>query len=161
MIVQLKILIMKKYFLFAVGALFIGTSLHAQLPADLKTATQDVTSMAGPGKLLTQFTDAIKPTAFLGNWAGEKGGWLAKAGKISSAVSMAQSISSLVGFLKPGAFKSGFNVQSLLQTAATATTMSSATGLLKSLEGGLKPETFSDGWAKQKSGWLGALNLVK
>ena len=153
-------LIMKKYLLFAVIATVLHSDLRAQLP-DLKSATQDVASMASPGKLLTQFTDAIKPTAFSSNWAGEKGGWLAKAGKISNAVSMAQSISSLVGFLKPGAFKSGFNVQSLLQTASTATSMSSATGLLKSLEGGLKPESLSDSWVKQKNGWLGALNLIK
>ncbi len=93
-----------------------------QLP-DLNKATQEATGMANPGKLLTQFTDAIKPASFLSSWSGQKSNWLGTAGKISSVVSMAQSVSSLIGFLKPGAFKSGFNVQNLLQMAGTAKTM--------------------------------------
>ena len=151
---------MKKSFLFACVLFFVANSMYAQLP-DIGKATQDISSMAGPGKLLTQFTDAIKPTSFLSSWTGQKTGWLSKAGKISSAVSMAQSISSLVGFLKPGSFKTGFNVQNLLQKANTVKTMGSATGLLKNLAGGLKPEALSDSWAKQEPGWLSALNLIR
>ena len=150
---------MKKLFLFAC-VLLVANSMYAQLP-DIGKATQDISSMAGPGKLLTQFTDAIKPTSFLSSWTGQKSGWLSNAGKISSAVTMAQSISSLVGFLKPGSFKTGFNVQNLLQTANTVKTMGSATGLLKSLAGGLKPEALSDSWTEQQPGWLSALNLIK
>lgn len=150
---------MKKFFLFAT-VLIIGNSLHAQLP-DIKKTTQDVNSIASPGKLLSQFTQAIKPASFLSGWSGEKSGWLNKAGNITSAIGMAQSLSSLIGFLKPESFKSGFNVQNLLKTANTVKTMSSAVGLLKGLEGGLKPELLSDSWGEQRSGWLSALNLVK
>lgn len=151
---------MKKIFNVAFVLLFIGSSVQAQLP-DLNKASQEVTAMANPGKLLTQLTDAIKPASFLSSWSGQKSNWLGTASKITSAVSMVQSLSSLIGFLKPGAFKSGFNVQNLLQMAGTAKTMSDATGLLKNLEGGLKPESLSDTWVKQKTGWLSALSLVR
>lgn len=152
---------LKSSFVFtATIVLFICNTLHAQLP-DLKKATQNVTSAANPGQLLTQFTDAIKPTSFLSSWSGAKGNWLGKASKITSAISMAQSVSSLVRFLKPSSFKTGFHVQSLLSTANTVRTMSSAGSLIKSLEGGLKPESLSDSWGQQRSGWLSALSVLR
>ncbi|MBS1564937.1 MAG: hypothetical protein JST39_11145, partial [Bacteroidetes bacterium] len=49
----------------------------------------------------------------------------------------------------------------LIQTANTVKTMSAATGVLKSLEGGLKPAALSDSWNQQRSGWLSALSLIK
>lgn len=113
------------------------------------------------GKLLTQFVNAIKPTSFTDEWAGQKSGFLGSVGKISSAAGFASSISSLAGFIKPGMFKSGFNVQTLLNAANTVKTIKDASGLLKSFEGGLKPEAFVSGWAQKRSGWLSALNLLK
>jgi hypothetical protein len=54
-----------------------------------------------------------------------------------------------------------FNVNSLVQAAGTATTLSSAGGLLKNLEGGLKPEALSSSFAAQKPGWETALSMLK
>ncbi len=143
---------MKKIMGIAIAALLFTQALQAQLPKVAK---------AGPGKLLTQFANAVKPASFLSSWTGEKTSWLAKAGKVTDAIGIAQSVSSLAGFIKPDMFKSGFNVASLLQTANTVKTITDATGVLKSLEGGLKPEALSTGWNKQRTGWLSALNLLK
>lgn len=148
---------MKKHiFLVAILCCAAIISSFSQVP-NLNTAK----TKASPGKLLTQFANALKPASMLNSFAGEKSGWLAKAGKIANAVEMASSISSLAGFIKPDMFKSGFNVNSLLQTANTVKTMTDAAGLLKNLEGGLKPEAFLSGWTKQKAGWTSALNLLK
>jgi hypothetical protein len=113
------------------------------------------------GNLITQFTNQLKPASFTNAWNGQKGNFLSSAGKIADAVSVGKSVSSLVGFLKPDMFKQGFNIQNLLSAANTVNTMSQAAGLLKNLEGGLKPEAFSSGWSQKRSGWLNALNLIK
>lgn len=39
--------------------------------------------------------------------------------------------------------------------------MSDATGLLKNLEGGLKPEAMTSEWAGKKNSWLSALQLLQ
>jgi hypothetical protein len=74
---------------------------------------------------------------------------------------MAKSVSSLSGFIKPGLFKQGFNLGSVTQAANTAKTYSDASGVLKNLEGGLKPEAFVSSWAGKRTGWLNALSLLK
>ena len=120
------------------------------------------TGKANIGSLLTQFAGALKPTSFLGSWAGGgKTDWLSAASKVTDAVGLGKSISSLAGFIKPDMFKSGFDVASLVKTANTVKTLSSATGLLKNLEGGLKPEALVSGWASKRPAWLSALNLIK
>ncbi|MEJ8819166.1 hypothetical protein [Lacibacter sp. H407] len=133
--------------------LFVTVAGFAQLPK--------VSGGASIGNLVTQFTNAIKPTSFLSSWTGGKGNFLSTAGKVKDAVGVGKSIASLAGFLKPDMFKQGFNVQNLISTANTVKTMSAATGLLKNLEGGLKPEAFVSGWAGKRTGWLNALNLIK
>ena len=119
------------------------------------------TNHVNAGSLLTQFAKAIKPASFLSSWASAKSGWLGKAAKVASAPAMASSISSLAGFIKPAMFKSGFNVKDLMSAAGTAKTMADATGLLKNLEGGLKPEAMSSDWGAKKTGWESALALLK
>jgi hypothetical protein len=150
---------MKKFILFLL-VIGIGTmTTHAQLKDALsKTAG----AKANASSLLTQFSDAIKPASFLSSWAsGGKTNWLSAASKVTDAVGMAKSVSSLAGFIKPEMFKSGFNLNSLLQTAGTVKTLAGASGLLKNLEGGLKPEAMVAGWAGKRSSWLSALNLLK
>jgi len=148
---------MKKGFsLLVVLLLTFSSALFAQLPVKIPG-----TGNAGIGNLVSQFTNAVKPASFTDAWAGNKGSFLSNAGKITDAVGVGKSIASLAGFIKPGMFKQGFNVQNLISTAGTIKTMAQATGLLKSFEGGLKPEAFTSGWAGKRSGWLSALNLIK
>jgi hypothetical protein len=114
------------------------------------------------GSLLTQFSGALKPTSFLDSFTGgAKTDWTNAASKVTDAGGLGSSISSLAGFIKPSMFKGGFDVASLIKTASTVKTIASATGLLKNLEGGLKPEAFTSGWSSKRSGWLSALNLIK
>ena len=149
---------MRTIILLAWGLMLSTHALHAQLPSISKDA---VNAAANPGALVSQFTSALKPTSFTDAWSGGKTGFLGKAQKASNAISMASTISSLAGFIKPSLFKEGSSAGSILQTANTVKTMAEATGLLKSLEGGLKPEAFASGWSGQRSGWLSALSLLK
>ena len=145
---------MKVKFTFAFALLlFVAATGIAQIPK--------VSGTGSIGNLVSQFTNAIKPTSFLSSWTGEKGNFLSTAGKVKDAVGVGKSIASLAGFIKPDMFKKGFNVQTLINTANTVKTMSQATGLLKNFEGGLKPEAFVSGWAGKRTGWLNALNLIK
>ena len=142
-----------------VSLLFIA--VQAQIPDVVNKAATSATAAAGPGKLLTQFGNAIKTTSLLSSFAGQKSGWLAKASKVTDAIGMAQSVASLAGGIKPSMFKSGFNVNSLISSASTVTTLAGAGGLLKNLSGGLKPEALSSSWASPKPGWETALGLLK
>lgn len=151
---------MKKLISVVITLLLLVT-VHAQLPDVISKTKSDLISNASPGKLLAQFSQAIKPTSFLSSWTGQKSSWIGKAGKVTDAIGMAQSISSLAGFIKPDMFKNGFNVSNLLQTAGTVKTIANATGVLKNLEGGLKPEALLGSWANQRGGWLSALSLLK
>ncbi len=143
--------------------LLLFVAVQAQLPDALTKAKSDVTTAAGSnaGKLLTQFGSAIKTTSLLSSFAGQKSGWLAKAGKVADAASMASSVATLAGGIKPDMFKSGFNVNSIISAAGTVKTMSSAGGLLKSLSGGLKPEALTSSFTAQKPAWESALSLLK
>ena len=142
--------------LFVIG--LTATTSQAQL--------KDVLSKAGgsssPSSLLTQFAGALKPSSFLSSWAsGGKTNWLSAAGKVSDAISMAKSVSSLTSFIKPSLFKQGFNAGSITQAAGTVKTLSDAGGLLKNLEGGIKPEAFLSSWASKRPAFDKALSLLK
>ena len=132
-------------------------SVNGQVPNISKPAV----TTTGPGKLLTQFTNALQPASLINSFASQKSSFLTKAGKVTDAIGMAQTISSLVGFIKPDMFKTEFNAATLLQTAHTVKTFAEGANMLKKLEGGLKPEAFVSGWASQRSGWISALNLLK
>jgi len=147
----------KSLFLFLMFVCLSTITTQAQVK--LPTAA---TTKANIGSLLTQFAGALKPTSLLGSWAsGGKTDWLSTASKVTDAIGVGKSISSLAGFIKPDMFKSGFNVASLVQAAGTVKTLSSAAGLLKNLEGGLKPEALTSAWTTQKPAWLSALSLIK
>lgn len=134
------------------------TYVNAQLPKVNKNA---VASTVNPGQLLTQLTNAIKPTSFLSSFAGAKTGILGKAQKAASAMEIANTVSSLVGYIKPEMFKQGSTAKSLIDMAGKAKTMTDAAGLLKSFEGGLKPEAFTSNWSTTRPTWLSALNQLK
>lgn len=136
--------------------LALVVSVNAQLPDAVNKAAG-----SNAGKLLTQFGNALKTTSLLSSFAGQKSGWLAKAGKVADAASMASSVAQLAGGIKPTMFKSGFDVNSLISTAATVKTMASAGGLLKSLSGGLKPEALTDSFNSQKPAWETALGMLQ
>jgi len=152
---------MKNIYLLLIlcGFLVCTSELRGQVPTTLPTGP--TSGKFNAGSLLTEFSKAIKPASFVDKWTQGKSGWLSTAAKVATAPGVAKSVSQLAGFLKPGAFKKGFDVQGLMNTANTAKTMTDAMGLLKNLEGGLKPESMVSGWADQKTGWLSALSMIK
>jgi len=150
--------VFKSSFILLVVLLFNAASIGAQVPKELPSTKMGTVNA---GSLLTQFTNAIKPTSFTDQWANGKSSWLSSASKIATAPGMIENISSLSKFIKPSMFRSGFSAQSLLQTATKAKSMADAAGLLKKLEGGLKPEAMVSGWSGERNTWLSALNLLK
>jgi len=149
----------KKFLLLLFVAGLTATTSQAQLKDVLSKATGGSSS---PGSLLTQFAGGLNPTSLLSSWAsGGKTNWLSAAGKVSDAVSMAKSVSSLTSFIKPSMFKQGFNASSITGAVSTVKTLSDAGGLLKNLEGGLKPEAFLSSWASKRPAFDKALSLLK
>jgi hypothetical protein len=145
-----------KQLLFAITTMiFIPFSNKANAQMPKAPATPNI------GSLVSQFTDGINPASFTDKWTDGKAGFLGNAGKIAGAGDLGKTITSLAGFLKPTMFKQGFNLQSLLSATATVKTMTQGAGLLKSLEGGLKPEAFTSAWASKRNGWLSGLDLIK
>ena len=138
------------FFLFVAATAFMAAT--AQVPN---------LGSANPGKLITQLVNAIKPSSFTEAFAGQKSSFLDKVSKLTDAPGIGKAISQLAGFIKPGMFKQGFDVAGLMNTANTVKSLSGVGGLLKNFEGGLKPEALTEGWGKQRSGWLSALNLLK
>jgi len=139
--------------------LFItGLIAHAQLPKPNKAT---VLSAASPGKLLTQFTNAISPSSFTSAFTGAKGGILSKAQKVTNAIGVANTVSSLAGYIQPAMFKQGSTAQNIVQLAGKVKTMTDAAGLLKNFEGSLQPQAFTNSWSGQRPGWLNALSLLK
>lgn len=149
---------MKKVFICFVLLVTFSSLTMAQLP----DITKDITSAAGPGKLLTQFVSEIKPSSFTSGWAAVKNGILGKAQKTTDPTQLASSVSSIAGYIKPNMFKKDSTTQNnIAQMATRATSMADVAGLLKNLEAGLKPTAFLSSWASKRTSWLSALNLLK
>jgi hypothetical protein len=141
-----------KYFLI-IGMLLFQTLTHAQVPT--------VTNSLNAGKLLVELINNIKPASMISSFAGKKKDLISSATKATSGPAIAKTISSLAGYIKPGMFKSAFNLKNLQQLASTAKTMADAKGLMKNLEGGIKPEGMAEGWDTKRTNWLSSLDLLK
>ncbi len=145
-------------FILLILMLYNPLQMNAQLPGEVTSAK---TGTINAGSLLTQLMNAIKPSSFTDQWQNEKSNWLSSVAKIAGAPGMIENVSSLATFIKPSMFRDGFNLQNFLETASKATSIADATGLMKNLEGGLKPEAMVSDWGNKKNGWLNALNLLK
>ena len=133
--------------------LIVCSQSKAQLPVSV--GKPDVSA------LLKQLVGGIKPSSFISSFAGEKENWLSTVAKTASVPDLAKNIASLGSFIKPSMFKEAFSMKNLQKTAATAKTMADASGLLKNLEGGLKPEALTSDWTSTRPGWIKALGLLK
>ena len=142
-----------KRMLVSLVLLSISHLIQAQIPK--------LGGVANAGQLVTQLVNAIKPASFTSAFAGAKGGILDKAKNIASASDMASTVSSLVGYIKPDMFKTGSTAKSLLDMGSKAKTMAEGASLLKSFEGGLKPDALTSNWSSTRTGWLSALNQIK
>jgi hypothetical protein len=145
----------KAFLVLLVMGLAVTTS-QAQIPDLAKSGGQQASS------LLKQFAGQIKPSSFLSGWAsGGKTKWLSEVAKIADGAGMAKGISSLTSFIKPESFLKGFDPASIAQGAGGVKSLSDAGGLLKKLEGGLKPESFLSSWASKQPAFNTALSMLK
>jgi hypothetical protein len=152
---------MKKISLFLLFSCLIAITSEAQLKDALSMASG--AGAPSPGSLLTQFEGALQPSSFIiSRWSSSvRTSWVRGAGSVSDPVGMAQSVSVLSRYINPSMFKQGYTMSSITSTARAVKTYSDASGMLKSLEAGLKPEAFVGRWGSKRSGWLSALNLLK
>src|SRR5215204_1803670 len=110
------------FFIFPLLLFFYCGQVNAQVTKEVPAVKTPAvkTGAVNAGSLVTQFMNAIKPSSFTDQWAGEKSNWLASASKIASAPGMVESVSSLAKSIKPSMFKEGFKLDNLLQTATQA-----------------------------------------
>lgn len=97
----------------------------------------------------------------ISSFAGKKGELISNAAKAVTGPALAKNISLLAGYIKPGLLKNGFNLKSLQQSATTAKSITDAVGLMKNLEGGIKPEGMVDSWDAKRTNWSSSLDQVK
>ena len=145
----------RKFFSLLLAASLTFASSEAQLPG---------MPAVGPkaSSLLQQFAGQLKPSSFFSSWAtGGKSKWLSTASRVKDAVGMAQSVSLLSSFIKPGMAMQGFSLNSISQGASAVKSYPEASGLLKNLANGLKPEAFLSSWQSKKPAFMSALDLLK
>ena len=135
------------------GMLILQNIAQAQLPS--------VPGNMNAGKLLVELINNIKPSSMISSFAGKKGELISNAAKAVTGPALAKNISLLAGFIKPGLLKNGFNLKSLQQSATTAKSITDAVGLMKNLEGGIKPEGMVDSWDAKRTNWSSSLDQVK
>lgn len=120
--------------------LLAGTTSFAQLP-----------SMGGAGDLLGKFTkDALADDAMKPEFKDMKKGFIKDAKKLTDAASIGQHINKLMGFIKPGMFKGGVDVNQLMDAANSVKSIADATGIMKKLQDSLLPKAFKGSWAGKK-----------
>lgn len=150
---------MKRYFLLLFLLVSFCSATYAQLPNANAPA---VGKAANIGQLLTQVVSGIKPDAFTSSWGTDKANWMQQVQSVASdAKGIAGSVTSLAGYIKPDLFKEGTTAQSIANIAQSVTSLPDAAGLLKTFEGGLKPEAFTSDWQGQRNNWQNALNMLQ
>lgn len=127
--------------LFVLFAMILaGSTAYAQLP-----------SMGGGGDLLGKFTkQALSDDAMKPEFKDMKKGFLKDAKKLTDAASIGQHISKLTGFIKPGMFKEGVDINQLMDAANSVKSIAEATGVMKKLQDSLLPKAFKGNWAGKK-----------
>lgn len=120
--------------------LMVGATVSAQLPG-----------MGGGGDLLGKFTkEALDDDAMKPEFKDMKKGFIKDAKKMTDAASIGGHINKLMGFIKPGMFKEGVNVNELMDAANSVKSIAEATGIMKKLQNSLLPKAFKGSWAGKK-----------
>ncbi len=120
--------------------LIMGTVASAQLP-----------SMGGAGDLLGKFAnDALDDDAMKPEFKDMKKGFIKDAKKMTDAASIGAHVNKLMGFIKPGMFKEGVDVNQLMDAANSVKSIAEATGIMKKLQDSLLPKAFKGSWAGKK-----------
>lgn len=142
------------------GLLFTG--LHAQMGLTKNSTTNLVTSDAGIGNLIAQFTDNISSSAFTPEFLKNKKGWLEKATMTNDAKGAAWLLKSLQGGLNNSAFAATWAAKKDQWLAATSSikTVKDAAGQLNSLSSNINPSMLSSTWNNVKPGWSSAVNSM-
>lgn len=139
--------------LFTVIVLFLSFTANGQIPG--------ATNMPGadPGGVLETFvSDGLSPDAMTEGFNAES--FLKDAGSIADAASLGKHVNKLIGFIKPGMFKEGVDVNELMDVANSAKSLADAAGVLRRLEGGLLPKALKSDWAGKSTAWHQALDLL-
>ena len=114
-------------------------------------ASAQLPSMGGAGDLLGKFTkDALSDDAMKPEFKDMKKGFLKDAKKMTDMASIGGHVNKLIGFIKPGMFKEGVNVDDLMGAANSVKSIADATGIMKKLQDSLLPKAFKSKWPGKK-----------
>ncbi len=119
------------------------------------TATTDA------GRLIVQFSQAIVPNSLTDHWLLKKTSWTSTAATTPNGYALAKNALFLANYIKPGMFKSTFNLKNFTKAANSAKTYGDAFKVLQSLEDGLKREALVSVWSNQRGHWLHDLSVLK
>lgn len=113
------------------------------------------------GRLIIQFSQAIRPNSFTDHWLLKTSSWTSTAAKTPNGTALAKNALFLANYIKPTMFKNTFNLKSFNKTANSAKTYAEAYKVLQSLEDGLKREALVSHWSNQRGHWLHDLSVLK
>lgn len=119
------------------------------------------TTTTEAGRLILQFSDAIRPNSFTDHWLLKTSSWKSSAAKTNSGIALAKNASFLANYIKPGMFKSTFDLKNFNKVANSAKTYTDAYKVLQTLEEGLKREALTNVWSNQRGHWLHDLSVLK
>lgn len=137
--------------IFSILLFFVAiTVTNAQIPT------------MGAGDLLNQFTKkGLSDEAMTPEFKDVKKDFLKSAKTMTDAADIGMHINKLVGFIKPGMFKNGVDVNQLMEMGSSVASIADAAGLLGKLQDSLIPGAFKSGWGKQQDAFNSALDALK
>ncbi|MEO6230481.1 MAG: hypothetical protein ABJB11_13010 [Ferruginibacter sp.] len=154
-------LVKKSLVSLSLATICAGT-VHAQLNVKkIDSATKNEGKVYS-SNVVTQLVNGLKRNAFSNTFLKEKTSFLNNTEKITTAATMAKQIAILARSIKANKYKTGTTAEAITKNStALIIPMSEVTAMLKNLEAGLKPDSFSSLWTLQKNQWLGAVNELK
>jgi len=152
-------LVKKSLVSFSLATICAG-SANAQFSVKKIDSATNNKAKVHPSNVVTQLLNGIKTTAFSNTFLKEKTRSLNNTEKITAAEKMAKQIAILARAIKADKYKKGATAESIVRNSNAITSMSEVTSMLKNLEAGLKPESFSSLWSLQKNQWLVSVNKL-
>jgi hypothetical protein len=119
------------------------------------------TTATDAGRLIIQFSQAIVPQSFTDQWSLKSQSWATTAAKTPNGTALAKNALFITNYIKPGMFKSTFNLKNFTKAANSAKTYADAYKVLQSLEDGLKREALGAVWGRQRGHWLNDLSVLR
>lgn len=138
---------------FSLAAFCVGKT-NAQLNVKKIDSATNNKAAVYSSNVISQLVNGINTNAFSNSFLKGKNSFLINTGKITAAETMAKEVAVLARSIKTNKFKSGITAETIVKNSNTITSMSEVAAMLKNLQAGLKPGSFSPLWKLQKQQWI-------